>query len=78
MPDFIIADVGSTLLRRVGDGFSPISPLQCKITQGWPGREQILAAARQIEGLHFQEEISPINHCLCINQGSDGAVANQC
>ena len=55
IPDYIIADVGGTLLRRQGDGFSPILPLQDEITQGWQGREQILATARQIEGLHFQE-----------------------
>ena len=55
MPDYIIADVGGTLLRRQGDGFAPILPLQDELTQGWPGREQILASARQIDGLHFQE-----------------------
>ena len=55
IPDYIIADVGGTVLRRQGDGFSPILPLQDEITQGWQGREQILATARQIEGLHFQE-----------------------
>ena len=55
IPDYIIADVGGTVLRRQGDGFSHILPLQDEITQGWQGREQILATARQIEGLHFQE-----------------------
>jgi len=28
VPDYIIADVGSTVLRRQGDGFTPILPLQ--------------------------------------------------
>ena len=55
VPDYIIADVGATVLRRQGDGFAPILPLQDAIAAGWPGREQILTEARQIDGLHFQE-----------------------
>ncbi|WP_299511073.1 HAD-IIB family hydrolase [uncultured Limnohabitans sp.] len=62
VPDYIIADVGATVLRRQGDGFAPILPLQDAIAAGWPGREQILTEARQIDGLHFQE-VPQENRC---------------
>ena len=55
VPDYIIADVGATILRRQSDGFTPVLPLQDEIAARWPGRDFVLAKARQIQGLQFQE-----------------------
>lgn len=54
-PDFIIADVGATVLKRQGDSYIPLMPIQTEIAAQWPGREVILSAISGIAGLQIQE-----------------------
>ncbi len=55
VPDYIIADVGSTVLKRQGEVFIPVMPLQNEIAAKWPGREVILNSITDITGLQIQE-----------------------
>ncbi len=55
IPDYIIADVGATILKRNQGAFVPVMPLQSEIAEKWPGREIILHALRDVVGLHLQE-----------------------
>lgn len=41
-PDFVIADVGATVVR--GPGLAPIAEIQGEIEARWPGRERVLGA----------------------------------
>ncbi|MFT7114897.1 MAG: glucosylglycerol-phosphate synthase [Rhodoferax sp.] len=55
IPDYIIADVGATILKRQGETFVPVMPLQNQIADRWPGREVILQNIADIDGLQVQE-----------------------
>ncbi len=48
-PEFIIADVGATVLH--GDGRTPVTPLQWDLSARWIGTEPILQALANVPGL---------------------------
>jgi glucosylglycerol-phosphate synthase len=52
-PDFIICDVGATVLN--GRTLEPIQPLQSQIEKKWPGILAIRKKLRKIKGLQFQK-----------------------
>lgn len=54
-PDYIIADVGATVLKRQGDSYVPVMPIQNEIAAKWPGREVVFSGIQGIAGLQFQE-----------------------
>jgi len=51
-PDYIIADVGATVLH--GDGRRSVTPLQWELSARWIGTEPILHALRDVPGLERQ------------------------
>lgn len=51
-PDFIIADVGATLVH--GDSLQPIQPLQSTVDARWPGETQVASAIEPF-GLERQD-----------------------
>ncbi len=51
-PEFIIADVGATILH--GDGHTPVAPLQWELSARWVGTEPILQALQGVQGLERQ------------------------
>lgn len=51
-PDFIIADVGATLVH--GDSLQPIQPLQSVVDARWPGESQVASAIEPF-GLERQD-----------------------
>lgn len=53
-PDFIIADVGATLVH--GDSLQPIQPLQSAVDARWPGESQVAGA---IEALGLERQDVP-------------------
>lgn len=55
MPDYIIADVGGTILKRQNGSFISVMPLQGEVAEKWPGREIILNQLADMAGLHIQE-----------------------
>ena len=55
MPDYIISDVGGTILKRQNGGFISVMPLQSEIAEKWPGREIIMKQLADIAGLQIQE-----------------------
>jgi len=55
VPDYIIADVGATILKMNQGTFVPVMALQGEIAEKWPGREVILNALSGITGLQLQE-----------------------
>lgn len=54
-PDYIIADVGATILKRSQDVYASVVTLQSGIAEIWPGREVILNELAHIDGLQLQE-----------------------
>lgn len=48
-PEFIIADVGATVLQS--DGKTPVTPLQWDLSERWVGTEPILQALQDFPGL---------------------------
>ena len=52
-PDFIICDVGATILH--GDSLDPVMALQAQIDDAWPGNERVAAQFAGIRGLRLQE-----------------------
>lgn len=52
-PDFIICDVGATILN--GRTLEPIQPIQSQIEKKWPGTLAIRRKLRKIQGLGFQK-----------------------
>lgn len=54
-PDYIIADVGATVLKRQGDAYIPVMPIQNEIADKWPGRDTILNSISGLVGLQLQE-----------------------
>jgi glucosylglycerol-phosphate synthase len=54
-PDYIIADVGATILKNAHRTFMPVMPLQSTIAQQWPCEEKILEKLNRIEGIQIQE-----------------------
>ena len=52
-PDFIIADVGSTVVD--GQDLQPVQPIQSEIENVWPGYETILDIFKRVEGLTPQD-----------------------
>lgn len=54
-PDYIIADVGGTILKRQGDTYAPVMPLQQEIAEKWPGHDVIWNRVASIGGLQRQE-----------------------
>lgn len=54
-PDYIIGDVGATILKRNQGAFVPVMSLQSEIAGKWPGREAILNELGSIAGLQLQE-----------------------
>ena len=48
-PDYIIADVGATVLH--GDGRRPVTPLQWELSANWVGMDAILGALDGLPGL---------------------------
>ena len=51
-PDFIIADVGATVVTR--DGLPPVEDIQREIEAGWVGVEPVTTALREVPGLERQ------------------------
>lgn len=51
-PDFIIGDVGATVVAR--DGFVPVQPIQYEIEAKWVGPEALMAALHGLSGLERQ------------------------
>lgn len=54
-PDYIIADIGATILKRIHKTYVPIMPLQGDIAKKWQSRETILEKLSSIEGIYMQE-----------------------
>ncbi len=54
-PDYLIADVGATVLKRHGDSYAAVVPLQNDIADKWPGREAVLGRTAGLKGLVLQE-----------------------
>ncbi len=54
-PDFIIADVGATLLKWEDDAFVPVMPIQNEIARNWPGRDVVQGRTAGLAGLQLQE-----------------------
>ncbi len=54
-PDYIIGDVGATILKRIQGTYVPVMSLQSQIAKKWPGREAILSKVSGIAGLQLQE-----------------------
>lgn len=54
-PDYIIGDVGATILKKNRGAFVPVMSLQSEIAGKWPGRETILNELGNIAGLQLQE-----------------------
>jgi len=52
-PDYIIADVGSTIVRT--EDLEPVEPLQSRVSAGWPGTSKIVEALKEFEGIERQE-----------------------
>ncbi len=52
-PEFIIADVGATVLH--GDGRTPVTPLHWELSERWVGTEPILQALQDFPGLVRQQ-----------------------
>ncbi len=52
VPDFIIADVGSTIVS--GRNLQPVEPIQSDIRSRWPGSLEILDALKGVEHLQYQ------------------------
>lgn len=52
MPEFIIADVGATVVST--DGLRPVAPLQYEIARNWIGVEAVLEAVGELPGLRRQ------------------------
>lgn len=52
-PDFIICDVGATVLN--GRTLEPLQPLQSQIEKKWPGNLTIRKKLRKLKGLEFQK-----------------------
>lgn len=52
-PDFIVADVGSTVVRT--DKLEPVNPLQTEIAARWPGTHRVLRALEPFTALRRQE-----------------------
>ncbi len=51
-PEFIIADVGATVVR--GDGLQPVQPVQWEIDQRWIGAEPVTRALSGLPGVERQ------------------------
>jgi glucosylglycerol-phosphate synthase len=51
-PEFIIADVGATIVHR--EGLKPVAPLQWEIDAQWVGLAPVLAALEDLTGLERQ------------------------
>jgi len=51
-PDFIIADVGATILH--GGDLTPVQPIQLEIESRWIGAEAVILALREVGGLERQ------------------------
>jgi hydroxymethylpyrimidine pyrophosphatase-like HAD family hydrolase len=52
VPDFIIADVGSTIV--MGKDMRPVEPVQSDIRSRWPGSLEILDALKGVDDLQYQ------------------------
>ena len=52
-PDFIICDVGATILN--GRSLEPVQPIQSQIEKKWPGALVIRKKLRKIKGLELQK-----------------------
>src|SRR5690606_36500507 len=48
-PEFIIADVGATVVHR--DGLRPVAPLQWEIDSRWVGVQPVLDAIGDLDGV---------------------------
>lgn len=55
IPDYIIADVGGTIMKRQNGSFISVMPLQSEIAEKWPGREIVMNELAGIAGLQIQE-----------------------
>ncbi len=55
MPDYIIADVGATILKRQDGIYIPVMPLQNEIAAKWPGRDVVLSGISGLPSLQLQE-----------------------
>jgi len=54
-PDYVIADVGATVLKNDDQTFVPVMPLQRDIAHKWPCHEALLEKLNGIKDLHLQE-----------------------
>ncbi|MBN1625945.1 MAG: glucosylglycerol-phosphate synthase [Deltaproteobacteria bacterium] len=54
-PDYIIGDVGATVLKMHQNGFTPVMPLQSEIAEKWIGHEIVLSKVRGMDGLKLQD-----------------------
>lgn len=54
-PDYIIADIGATILKRTREAFVPVMPLQSAIAKKWKNREALLEKLSTFEEIQLQE-----------------------
>lgn len=54
-PDYIIADIGATVLKNMNNAFVPVMPLQRDIAKKWHNRESILEKLSSIDEIQLQE-----------------------
>ncbi len=66
-PDYIIADVGATVV--FGDTLLPIFPLQQKISDAWPGTQQVLSALEPFSYLTRQSVPQERRCSFFVNEG---------
>lgn len=52
-PDYVICDVGTTVVDRAGRA---VEPLQTQIADHWPGEDQVVAAMAGVPGLVRQDQ----------------------
>lgn len=68
-PDFIICDVGATILK--GDTLQPVEELQSRIDIAWIGRDAVLKAVAGMEGLEAQQVPQQRRCSFFFNENTD-------
>ena len=77
LPDFVIADVGTTIAEVVSPGIVlPVPALEAPIAQAWAGKaDQVRDLMEKVDGLTLQE--TPFRHRLSYDISPDGFDASQ-
>lgn len=72
LPDYVIADVGTTIAQVLSPGIVlPVPELEAPIAEAWNGKaEQVLALMAKVDGLTLQD--TPFRHRLSYDISPDG------